>query len=486
MTPSNHWLRGGLLPFDANDPEEGGIWIYGEGDKLYDPIDVLSWNTTKTTFVIRNADQNLIQVGQYIVSEHRDNDNLPIYKLTRVVRKRRLADGSGFEYTLNLPAKIDINGTLATVTRYLPFEDFISNYQFTHLAGFKLTDYHLPGGINKAAQLEKILGMLDPINSNLQEVLAEKDLITFRYIVDTFDGAIGPMTGPKAHLTRTAARRQKCMALMNAPSIQEFIDSNDPRFTEEPTRVDPKPILNTAYIASGGNLALGPQNTFTLPDENNGSKFSGYFTPFLVIRENGRNIKIPPAADVSNLFVQKFINGTPYAIVAGLRRGVLSNRLLVGLEYDFITRDRENLEPFGLNPIVKKRGVGFMIFGNQMTYQKTRSAFNNLHVRDLLITLEEAVETILENYLFEFNDASTRLEIKTIVDSYLDGVRAAGGIYAFQTTMDESNNTPEIIDQNLGIIDIAIEPARGIHKFINRVTVMRTGGIASGGFINFV
>jgi hypothetical protein len=48
--------------------------------------------------------------------------------------------------------------------------------------------------------------------------------------------------------------------------------------------------------------------------------------------------------------------------------------------------------------------------------------------------------------------------------------------------MDTSNNTREIIDQNIGIIDVFVEPVRGIHKFINRITVRRTGGVSSGGF----
>ena len=73
-----------------------------------------------------------------------------------------------------------------------------------------------------------------------------------------------------------------------------------------------------------------------------------------------------------------------------------------------------------------------------------------------------------------------------MVDNYLDGVRAGGGIYNYQTVMDASNNTPAIIDMNMGIIDVIIEPARGIQKFINRITVTRTGGIAAGGFIQFV
>jgi phage tail sheath protein FI len=123
-----------------------------------------------------------------------------------------------------------------------------------------------------------------------------------------------------------------------------------------------------------------------------------------------------------------------------------------------------------------------MIFGNQTAYQRTLTAFNNLHVRDLLITVEESVEDVLQNYLFEFNDATTRLEIKSIVDRFLDNVRSAGGIYDFRTIMDTSNNTPDIIDQNFAIIDIGIEPVRGAQKFINRITVLKTGQIASGGF----
>jgi hypothetical protein len=189
---------------------------------------------------------------------------------------------------------------------------------------------------------------------------------------------------------------------------------------------------------------------------------------------------------LSQYFIRKFANGEPYAIVAGQKRGILSGGNIVGVEYDFTDEDRGYLEPFGINPILKRKGVGVVIFGNQTAYQQVNSAFNLVHVRDLLISIENDVQEILANYLFDFNEDSIRLEIKTLVDNYLDGVRSGGGIYAYQTIMDSSNNTPAIIDMNMGIIDIIIEPARGIHKFINRITVTRTGGIAAGGFMQFV
>jgi hypothetical protein len=320
-------------------------------------------------------------------------------------------------------------------------------------------------------------------NTNIAATLAAKDVISFRYIVDTFSGQILPNS--KYQLSKLAMMRQKALALINAPSMEQFRASTDPRFTDAPTQTNPYPSLKAQYISEGGNLSLNPSYTFSLPTEDQGAKFAAFYTPYLTVRENNRNVNVPPAAYISNNFVRKFANGEPYSIIAGQKRGVISGQNLVGLEYDFTDEDRGWLEPVGLNPIIKRRGLGVVIFGNQTAYQTVNSAFNLVHVRDLLISVENDVEEIMANYLFDFNEDSIRLEIKTLVDNYLDGVRAGGGIYAYQVIMDSSNNPPSIIDQNIGIIDVIIEPARGIQKFINRITVTRTGGIAAGGFIQF-
>jgi hypothetical protein len=439
------------------------------------------WNSSYTKFYIGAADEAKIQVGQYLVSDPLNTGQIQDYILTRVIAKRKMIGGTyNGMYEISVNQRVANISSYTQVTRYKSIQEVANNYQFTYLAGFKMTNAHKPNG--SEGRLSEILGMLDPGVSNLSEGLSSRHIIAFRYIIDTFAGGLQPQSGGKVYMTNLARRRQKCLAIMNAPSIKEFIKSTDPRFTDPVTASNPKPLLNSRYIAEGGNLSLGPSFTYSLPDEDHGAKFSGFFAPFLVIRENNKNFSIPPAADVSNNFIRKFINGQPYSIVAGPRRGVLSNPKLVGLEYDFTDTDRGYLEPFGWNPIVFRRGIGFMIFGNQSAYQKTPSAFNNLHVRDLLITIEEAIEDILANFIYEFNDPSLRLQIKSIVDAYLDNVRSGGGIYDYSTIMDESNNTPDIIDQNFAIIDVGVEPARGAQKFINRLTVFKTGGIASGGF----
>lgn len=367
------------------------------------------------------------------------------------------------------------------VQKFLSIAQFTTSFDFTYLSGFTMKESHRPNGSD--ARLSEILNVM--YDTNIAKTLASKDVISFRYIVDTFNGQILPNS--KYQLSRLAKLRQQALALINAPSMSQFQASTDPRFTNAPTAANPYPSLNTRYIAEGGNLSLNPSYTFSLPTEDEGAKFAAFYSPFITIRETNRNVNVPPAAMVSNNFVRKFANGEPYAIIAGQKRGILSGGgNIVGVEYDFTDEDRGNLEPFGINPIIKRRGVGVVIFGNQTAYQQVNSAFNLVHVRDLLISIETDVQTILANYLFDFNDDTIRLEIKTLVDNYLDGVRAGGGIYQYQTVMDASNNTPAIIDMNMGVIDVIIEPARGIQKFINRITVTRTGGISSGGFIQFV
>ena len=428
-------------------------------------------------FKLTSANAAKIEVGDYLV----DNTSTYLIRIISKVKKTDATTGVAyFEYSVISTPKTTVTSGLTYVTRYQSIQKFADRLQFTALSGFTLNDYHLPN--NTDAQLDKIYGVLE--DTNLSKTLASDDVITFRYIVDTFNLGIQPYMGAKQILSRLAKSRQQCLAIINAPSIAEFQANTDPRFTElpDPQAGNPAPVLNTYYISTGGNLTLGPSFVWGLPDEENGAKFIGVFTPNLIIRENAKNKSIPPAADVSNNFIRKFINGQPYAIVAGPRRGVISNPKFVKMEYDYLLSDRENLEPIGLNPITNIKNVGPMIFANQTAYQKTLSAFNNLHVRDLLITIETAVIEILSQYLFEFNDATTRLEIKTIVENYLDVVRNGGGVYAYSVIMDETNNTPEIIDQNFGIIDIGIEPTRGLQKFINRITVLKSGGISSGGF----
>lgn len=435
-----------------------------------------------TNFTISSTPSSPISVGDLLVSTDLDicetvGQNRQ-RRLTKVTAVAQTATANVVRVTTARPI-LYYAGSPIQVQKFKSIPQFTRSFDFTYLQGFTMRDSHRPNGTD--ARVSELLDVM--YNTNIAATLAAKDVISFRYIVDTFSGQILPNS--KYQLSKLAMMRQKALALINAPSMAQFRASTDPRFTDAPTQTNPYPSLKAQYISEGGNLSLNPSYTFSLPTEDQGSKFAAYYTPYITIRENNKNMNVPPAAYVSNNFVRKFANGEPYSIIAGQKRGVISGSNVVGVEYDFTDEDRGWLEPVGLNPIIKRRNLGVVIFGNQTAYQTVNSAFNLVHVRDLLISVENDVEEIMANYLFDFNEDSIRLEIKTLVDNYLDGVRAGGGIYAYQVIMDSSNNPPSIIDQNIGIIDVIIEPARGIQKFINRITVTRTGGIAAGGFIQF-
>jgi hypothetical protein len=444
--------------------------LYTKGKKISKEYTINRVITNDTIIVSKEVGET-INVGDFLVGIY-NNESV----LTSVRNKVRLIDADGIiEYELStiLPLTILNN----KITKYEKIDEFVTHYNIHSLKGFSFTKYHLPDGTD--SQVNKIYNVIE--DTNLYEILADRNILDWRYIIDTFDGGIAPNMGSKSVLSRLAMNKKQGIALLNAPSIKRFMDSSNPFFCEQPTLLNPKPILNTDFIKSGGNLMLGPTNRFSIPNEENGGKYCGVFGPFLSITENNKRKTIPPAADISNNYMRKFRLGQPYAIVAGEPLGIIGNANLSGVEFDLLDRDRANFEAIGINPIVFRDGVT-KIFANLTGYQRVVSPLNSLHVRDLLISIENTLINITSKYLFRKNTPTVRLEIQTIVENYLEGVMTDGGIDWFNVTIDSSNNTSDIIDQRIALLDIEVQPSLGIEKFVNRITIYGAGGATGSGF----
>jgi len=316
--------------------------------------------------------------------------------------------------------------------------------------------------------------------TSLSTALKDKDLIDFRYIVDTF-GSIDSVNGliTKSEITSLAKDRQNASAIMNAPTVADFKSTtgNQPQF------VDAFGKFKTSYIKDGGRADLNPTELYTLPSVALGANYAFYYAPGLLVKDSGKNIIVPPAAYVSNNFIDKYTAALPWSIVAGPRRGVVGGSGVVGAEYTFDKADRDILEPFGINPIVFQRGVGLTILGNKTAQQSIKSALSSAHVREVLIYIQDGINDILKDYVFEFNTVQARLEIKTLVDSFLESVKQDQGVYDFKNIMDSTNNDSEVIDNNMGIIDTYVEPVKGLEIVVHRTTVLNTGEIAAGSFL---
>lgn len=310
--------------------------------------------------------------------------------------------------------------------------------------------------------------------NGIYNALVDKDIIDFRYVVDTFTSYDLNGINNKHNLSQLAKDRQNASAILNAPTVEDFKKSTDPSFTDE------NGTFNTAYVITGGNQDKNPTKVYALPSITAGANYAFYYGPGLIVSDNGKDIIVPPAAYVSNNFLDKYTSALPWSIVAGPRRGVVAGANVKGVEYSFDKADRDNLEPFGINPIVFQRGTGLTILGNKTAQQSIKSALSSAHVREALIYIQDGMANILKDYVFEFNNVQTRLEIKTLADAFMEGVKQDGGVFEYRNIMDSTNNTNEVIDNNVGIIDTYVEPVKGLEIVVHRTTILNTGEIQSG------
>ena len=401
----------------------------------------------------------LIKKGNYIRTGVGENSRLALVNQVAVAKP---VNGE-IEVTIKLSEAAPIVAPSAYVKS---LEDAATEY----------TPFVLGGAQIEAENITSCLNAIS-LGTGLATGLVDKDAIDFRYIVDTFGSYDENGLNNKIVLSQLAKERQNAAAILNAPMVKDFKASTDPSFLNEFNG-----SFQTSYIADGGNLALNPTSLYTLPSIADGANFAFYYGPGLIVRENGKDLIVPPAAYVSNNYIDKYTDALPWSIVAGPRRGVVAGTSVAGAEYSFDKSDRDILEPFGYNPIVFQRGVGLTILGNKTAQQSIKSSLSSAHVREVLIYIQDAMADILKDYVFEFNNAQTRLEIKTLADSLMESVRQDGGVYDFKNVMDQSNNTGEVIDNNIGIIDTFVEPVKGLEIVVHRTTILNTGEISTGNF----
>jgi len=181
---------------------------------------------------------------------------------------------------------------------------------------------------------------------------------------------------------------------------------------------------------------------------------------------------VPCNADIAGLCVRTSINSYPWFSPAGQQRGVLNNA--IKLAYNPSKAQRDQLYPKRINSIVNQPGIGIILFGDK-TALGYSSAFDRINVRRLFLTVEQALERTAQAQLFELNDEITRANFVNIVEPYLREVQAKRGLYGFLVVCDESNNTPDVIDNNEFRADIFLKPAKSINYVTLTFVATRTG-----------
>lgn len=338
----------------------------------------------------------------------------------------------------------------------------IDQYTHTYPTGLYLEGYEyrsISRVDNGRALQDKIFGVLS--YKGIREALTNNIDVDYHYIVDTFQTY--PGYGMKSQLTGIAMAKDNSLAILNFPTLDAI-------------------MRHCGHSRYDGGFEMKEltrmQNGISLPSETQGASWCAFYTQ-VILQEGAVKHTIPSAALVSNLFIDKWQNRLPYYIVAGPNHGRIDVRGLVGPDYSYARKDLDVLEPFGVNAIVHIPRYGTVINSNQTAKQTPVSALSKVHVRELVIFLQNEIEYMLRGYQWELNTQELREKIKAKADVILGLIQANGGVYDFRTKCDSENNTPEVIDNEMVILDVDIEPARGAGKMVQRLSIYRTGGIAS-------
>lgn len=304
----------------------------------------------------------------------------------------------------------------------------------------------------------------------LRTGLLNKSDIDYRYIVDTFESYVD--SSLKNTLSFLAKEKQNAFAILNFPAVRTFVKCPYSAYT------DARGVFNVDYIVKGFNKKKPSGVKFSLPEDSEGASFCAFYTP-LKFSDGYLDMIVPAAGLVSNLFMEKYKSRQPYYIIAGPNYGAITANGLVGPDYNYSQDELQLIEPFGVNCMIYRPGFGTFINANQTAKQTPVSALSKVNVRELVIYIQDEIEKVLQAYQWEFNNPTTRNAIKAKADLICSRVAANGGIQKFLNVMDESNNTPDIIDNEMAVLSTHIEPGMGCGKMVQELTLYRTGGMSA-------
>jgi len=189
------------------------------------------------------------------------------------------------------------------------------------------------------------------------------------------------------------------------------------------------------------------------------NSYAATYWPWVQLRsrETGKLNFVPASTLIPAVYEYNDKISAEWFAPAGLNRGGLSTVLQP--ERRLSVNDRNYLYTGKVNPIATFPGVGTVVYG-QKTLQAKPSALDRVNVRRLLIALKRYIKQISENLVFEPNTQVTRNKFLNQVNPYLEFVQQKQGLYAFQVVMDETNNTPDVIDRNQLVGSIYLQPTR--------------------------
>jgi hypothetical protein len=466
-------MGSGLLALNQTLNVISDIAAYKESVEIVIPT---NYTQVSNKILIKGSRYVNVNVGDFLEA-YIDLDTLEVgqapKRLTRIISKKVYSgDTTLVEITCDATIALYNIGTGYQTMKYSSLDNYVTTYKAITLKGFRIREASLPDGTE--TRQSEILNLVS-LNTPLFRAITNKEAFDFRYLIDAF--GLGLTERSKQSLVDICGTRLDCLGILSMPSMKSFRKSSSPSF------VDNQGVLQTSYVAVGGNPDTNPAFLYTMGD-GDGASAVGYFAPYVVVNDNGRPLDVPPAMFVATTYMRKLnsnVSGIqPWTIAAGTTNGRILN--VAGLEMDFNPEDVKNLNDAMFNPIVVKRNKGFVIDTENTALTLYTSALSFLHVREVLIELERQLIAMLQDFQWKFNTQETRAEIKLRADSICEGIKSRQGVYNYMNICNDTNNPPTLIDSQVGVLDTAVEPIKGLGAIVANITVMKTGAIQSSGF----
>jgi hypothetical protein len=204
------------------------------------------------------------------------------------------------------------------------------------------------------------------------------------------------------------------------------------------------------------------------------TNYAATYYPWVKTIDTNTNklITVPPSVLMPAVFAANDRLAAEWFAPAGLNRGGITGAVSV---LDRLTHaERDTLYENKVNPIAAFPGQGIVAFG-QKTLQDRASALDRINVRRLLITMKKFIASTSRFLVFEQNTTETRQRFLNTVNPYLESIQQRQGLYAFKVVMDETNNTPDVIDRNILAGQVFLQPAKTAEFIVIDFNILPTG-----------
>ncbi len=232
------------------------------------------------------------------------------------------------------------------------------------------------------------------------------------------------------------------------------------------------PIDAVYYNEHTGKSAA--ENVASSTVTNLDTNFAATYWPWVKILDSNTNKPtwVPPGVVIPGVIANTDKVAHEWFAPAGLNRGGLTQ--VLEAEVRLTHEERDTLYEKRINPIATFPGEGVCIWG-QKTLQGKPSALDRVNVRRLLIRVKKFIASASRFLVFEQNNPALRQRFLNIANPFLESVQQNAGLSAFKVVMDETNNTPDVVDRNQLVGQIFLQPTRTAEFIVLDFTVLPTG-----------